>query len=160
MGEYHYVKSQFSNGYNYPNDSVVISHFLAPGYVLGAIGMDYKTTDNSFSLFISPITSRTIIVNDQRLADAGAFGATAADTAVINGVSTVTERGKKINYQFGVYLKMVFKKDVYTNVNVSSKLELFSNYLKNPQNVVVNWENIITLKVNFRMVIITPMILL
>ncbi len=47
-------KSQFANGYNYPNDSVVISHFLAPGYVLGAIGMDYKTTDNSFSCFISP----------------------------------------------------------------------------------------------------------
>jgi hypothetical protein len=141
-------KSQFANGYNYPNDTVVISHFLAPGYALAAIGMDYKTTDNSLSLFISPVTERTIIVNDQRLADAGAYGATAAKSDVINGVSTVVKKGEKINNQFGSYLKIVFKKDVITNVNVSSKLELFSNYLKNPQNIVVNWENIITFKVN------------
>lgn len=141
-------KSQFSDGYNFPNDSVVISHFLAPGYVLAAIGMDYKTEDNSFSVFISPITSRMIIVNDQRLADAGAFGAEAATTDVINGVSVQTKSGEKFNYQFGGYFNMFFKKDVFSNVNVSSKLELFSNYLKNPQNIVVNWENIISLKVN------------
>lgn len=110
--------------------------------------MDYKTTDNSFSVFISPITSRTIIVNDQRLADAGAFGAEAATTEVINGVSVQTKKGEKVNYQFGGYINVMFKKDVFTNVNVSSKLELFSNYLKDPQNIVVNWENIISLKVN------------
>lgn len=141
-------KSQFSDGYNFPNDSVVVSHFLAPGYLLAAIGMDYKTEDNSLSLFISPITSRTIIVNDQRLADAGAYGATAATTDIINGVGIQTKKGEKVNYQFGGYFRMAFKKDVLTNVNVSSKLELFSNYLKDPQNVVVNWENIISLKVN------------
>lgn len=141
-------KSQFSDGYNFPNDSVVVSHFLAPAYALAAIGMDYKTKDNSLSIFISPITSRTIIVNDQRLADAGAYGATAATTDIINGVGIQTKKGEKITYQLGGYFKMAFKKDVFTNVNVSSKLELFSNYLKNPQNVVVNWENIISLKVN------------
>jgi Protein of unknown function (DUF3078) len=141
-------KSQFADGYNYPNDSIVVSHFLAPGYVLASIGMDYKSTDNSFSLFISPITSRTIIVNDQRLADLGAYGVTAATNETINGVSVTTKRGELINPQFGGYLKMTFKKDIMTNVNLSSKLELFSNYLKNPENVVVNWENIIMFKVN------------
>src|ERR1044071_98401 len=38
-------RSQFAPGYNYPNDSVVISRFLAPGYFILAIGMDYKPTD-------------------------------------------------------------------------------------------------------------------
>ena len=35
-------KSQFTDGFNYPNDSVKISTFLAPGYLLGAAGMNYK----------------------------------------------------------------------------------------------------------------------
>jgi hypothetical protein len=141
-------KSQFANGYNYPNDTVVVSHFLAPGYVLAAIGMDYKTTDNSFSLFLSPITSRTIIVNDQRLADLGSYGVTAATYETVNGVNVLTKHGELMNRQFGGYLKMTLKKDVITNVNFSSKLELFSNYLKNPENVVVNWENIVMFKIN------------
>ncbi len=33
-------KTQFDNGYNLPDDSTVVSHFLAPAYVLGAIGLD------------------------------------------------------------------------------------------------------------------------
>lgn len=141
-------KSQFADGYNFPNDSVVVSHFLAPGYVLGALGMDYKSTDNSFSLFISPVTARYIIVNNQRLADQGAYGVTAAEFINVNGKDSLIKHGEKIDKQFGGYLKMAFKKDIMKNVNLTSRLELFSNYLKNPQNVVVNWENILVLKVN------------
>ena len=47
---------------------------------------------------------------------------------------------------------MKFKKDLMENVNFSSKLELFNNYTdKNKDNakkVDVNWENMLTLKVN------------
>jgi hypothetical protein len=35
-------RTQFAEGYNYPNDSVKISNFLAPGYALLALGLDYK----------------------------------------------------------------------------------------------------------------------
>jgi len=34
------------------------------------------------------------------------------------------------------------------NVSFTSKVDLFSDYLKNPQNIVVNWENLITMKIN------------
>jgi len=30
----------------------------------------------------------------------------------------------------------------------SSKVDLFTNYFKNPQNVVVNWETLLAFKVN------------
>ncbi len=142
------VKTQFANGYNYPNDSVVISHFMAPGYVLGAIGMDYKTKDNSFSLFISPLTSKTTIVNDQRLADAGTFGVEPAKYDSVAGVYVMIKHGKMIRSEFGSYLKMTFKKDIAKNVNFATKLELFSNYLDRPQNVDVNWEVLIAMKIN------------
>ncbi len=137
-------KSQFDKGYNFPNDSTVISHFMAPGYLLVAIGLDYKPNDY-FSLLISPVTSKTTFVMDTRLADAGAFGVTPAeyDTAGVK-----IKDGEMIRSEFGGYIKMTFKKDIFKNVNLATKLELFSNYIDNPQNIDVNWEVLIGMKVN------------
>lgn len=139
------VKTQFDVGYNYPDDTTIISHFMAPGYTLGALGFDYKSTDKTLSFFVSPVTGKVTIVNDQRLADAGAFGVEAAeyDTAGVK----ITD-GKMIRYEFGGYLKMTFKKDIFKNVNFQTKLELFTNYLDHPENIDVNWENTLVLKVN------------
>ena len=141
-------KSQFADGYNYPNDSIVASHFMAPGYLLGSIGMDYKSTNNALSFYISPLTSKTTFVNDQHLADAGAYGVTAAKFDSVNHIYIMVKHGETVLNQFGGYLKFTFKKDIFKNVNFATKLELFSNYLKDPQNIVVNWENIIGMKVN------------
>ena len=128
-------KSQFENGYYYKNDTLLkypISKFLAPGYLLYSIGIDYKP-DDAFSLYLSPLTGRTIIVNDDMLSQAGAFG---------------VDPGKKSLTQLGAYLRAMYKKDVFTNVNFQTKLELFSNYLDNPQNIAVNHEILIAMKVN------------
>lgn len=141
-------KSQFDNGYNYPDDSTIISHFMAPAYVLGAIGLDYKTKDNSFSFFISPVTSKTTIVNDQRLANEGAFGVDKAEMDTVNGQYVIVKKGKLVRNEFGGYVKIAFNKDVIKNVNVATKVELFTNYLEKPQNVDVNWELLIGMKVN------------
>ncbi|HEY0031538.1 MAG TPA: DUF3078 domain-containing protein [Bacteroidia bacterium] len=137
-------KSQFDKGYNYPDDSTVISHFMAPAYILGAIGLDYKPNDY-FSLFISPITSKTTIVANTQLADAGAYGVAAAefDTAGVK-----IKNGEMVRSEFGGYLRMTFKKDIFKNVNFATKLELFSNYINNPQNIDVNWEVLVAMKVN------------
>ena len=124
-------------GYNYPNDSVKISNFLAPAYLLGALGMDYKP-NAYFSAFIAPVTARIIIVNDKTLSDAGAFG---------------VDPGKKSKTEFGGYLRLIytrnnFKSEFLKNVSFTTKVDLFSNYADKPQNIVVNWETLIALKVN------------
>lgn len=141
-------KSQFDNGYAYPDDSNIVSHFLAPGYALASLGLDYKRPEKGISLFFSPVTAKFTVVNDQRLADAGAFGVTAAKYDSVAGVWTMTKHGEMLRSEFGGYLKFTFKKDIFKNVNFATKLELFSNYLKDPQNIDVLWENILTLKVN------------
>jgi hypothetical protein len=141
-------KSQFDKGYNLPDDSNVVSHFLAPAYVIGAIGLEYKVEDNSFSVFISPLTSKTIIVNDQRLADAGAYGVDAAEYDSVAGVYVLSKYGNMVQSQFGGYIRIEVKKDIMKNVNLNTKLELFSDYLKNPQNIQVNWELLLSMKVN------------
>ena len=136
-------KSQFASGYNYPNDSVKISNFLAPAYLVVAIGMDYRP-QKFLSVFISPLSGRLTIVNDQTLADAGAFG---VDPAEYSGTVKIKD-GKRTRQEFGGYVKVAFQKDIITNVSLSSKVETFSNYLKKPQNIAINWEVLISLKVN------------
>lgn len=127
-------KTQLSPGYDYPNDSIRISGFLAPAYLLGAAGMDYKPSPN-FTAFISPITGRLTVVNDQRLADAGAFG---------------VEPGKNTRGEFGGYARMMYKTTLFSDKSVSvlTKVDMFSNYLKEPGAIDVSWETILGFKIN------------
>jgi hypothetical protein len=124
-------KTQMMPGYNYPNDSVEISKLLAPAYLLGALGMDYKPSDN-FSLFLAPLTSKVTFVNDQALADAGAYG---------------VDPGKKSRFEFGGYIRAAYKVDITENIAFQTKADFFTNYLENPEKIDVNWETLLMMKV-------------
>ena len=130
-------KTQMAPGYNYPNDSVKISNFFAPAYLVGALGMDYKP-NGYFSAFVAPLTAKFTFVNDTSLSNAGAFGVTP---------------GEKMKSEFGGYLRVIFSKndfknELLKNVSFTTKIDLFSNYLDKPQNIDVNWETQIAMKVN------------
>ena len=137
-------KSQFTQGYNYPNDSIVISDFLSPAHILLATGMDFKPNDN-FSFLLSPVTGKVTIVNNQTLADAGAYG---VDKALFDTAGVMTADGKKIRYEFGALVAIKYKKEVAKNIAFSTKVDFFSNYFNNPQNVDINWDVLISMKVN------------
>ena len=138
-------KSQFAPGYNYPNDSVQISNFLAPAYAVVALGLDYRPTPY-LSLFLAPVSARITIVNDDSLAKYGAFGV--QKQIVDTTTHMVTTPYRKHREQFGGYFKMMFKKEVMENVTFATTLELFSDYLHNPQNLYVNWTTLTSMKVN------------
>ena len=158
-------KSQMDNGYNYVNDTTKekISAFLAPAYIMGAIGLDYKP-NNYFSAFLAPVTMKYTVVNDQDLADAGAFGVDAAEyemveikdssgTVVSTSPGAIIKHGKKARGEFGGYLRLVYSKSDFEtewlkNFSITSKADFFSNYLHNPQNIDVSWETQIAMKVN------------
>lgn len=129
-------KSQFTNGYNYPDDSTVVSKFLSPGYITLALGFTYKPVDY-FEVFLSPATGKVTMVNDKLLSDLGAYG---------------VDPGKTSKMEFGAYLNMKFKKDIMQNVTLTSKLELFNNYTdkdkNNAKKIDVNWESSLNMKVN------------
>lgn len=125
-------KTQMAAGYPSPEDMTLISDLLAPGYLVGAIGIDIKTSEN-FSLFISPAASKTTFVLNEALSAAGAFG---------------VDPGKKARSEFGGYIRMAYQRDIMENVNFQTKLDLFSNYLDNPQYIDVNWDVLIMLKIN------------
>jgi hypothetical protein len=125
-------KTQFSDGYKYPDDSTVISTFMAPAYLVGSFGMDYKPNDR-LTVFLSPITAKFTMVNDDALSALGSFG---------------LEPGEKFRSEFGGFVKVAFKQDLMENVNFQTKVDFFSNYADNPQNIDVNWEVLIAMKVN------------
>ncbi len=137
-------KTQMLDGFTYPNDSVRVSTFLAPGYVSSALGIDYIKSDN-FSIFTSPFAMKLTIVNDQVLANAGSFGVTAA---TYDGLGNVLKQGERLRGEFGAYVKMKYNFTIAKNIDLKSKLELFSNYLNNPQNIDVNAEALFNFKVN------------
>jgi len=130
-------KTQMDNGYKYPDINTAISRFMAPAYLTAAFGMDYKP-DAYFSAFLAPFTGKMTLVNDDVLSAAGAFG---------------VDAGKKSRSEFGGYVRCIYSRNNFTpewlkNVALTTKVDFFSNYLHNPQNVDVNWENMIALKVN------------
>ena len=94
--------------------------------------MEYKPSD-AFYLFLSPLTGKSTFVLDDSLSNAGAFG---------------VDPGKNMRNEFGGFLKMAFTKDIWKNVTLNSKLDLFSNYAEEPQNIDVNWEVLVSMKVN------------
>lgn len=137
-------KTQFYEGYNYPDDSTKISNFLAPAYGLISLGMDYKPHSN-FTLFLSPFTARLTIVNDQSLANIGAFGVTAAE---YDDFGVLTKKGENFRVEYGAYVRMMYKKDIMENINLETRVDFFSNYSDEPTHVDVNWEVLLGFKVN------------
>lgn len=137
-------KSQFAAGYNYPNDSVIISNFMAPGYAVLAFGFDY-TPHKNISVFLAPVTARFTFVNDDTLARYGAFGVQKEER---NAAGQIVVPYRKMREQAGGYFKLQLKKPVMENVEFSTMLELFSDYLENPLNLYVNWTTLTTMKVN------------
>ena len=141
-------RSQFAPGFNFPNDSVVISNFMAPGYLSLALGMDYKP-NNWFYIFLSPVSGRITFVNDQTLADAGQFG---VEKAVYDTNGNIISPGKRIRLEMGASLRARIQKDLIKNVKLISNLQLFNNYTDpkkpNRKNIDINWETLLLLKAN------------
>lgn len=138
-------QSQFAKGYNYAVDSShFISKFMTPAYLDFGPGIQYKPNDH-FLINYSPLTGRWIVVNDQNLADAGAFG---LKSAVTDSLGKVVTPAKKVRTMLGSKLIMILNYEVFKNVNLGTKLELFSDYLNKPQNIDVDWQVMLGLKVN------------
>ena len=137
-------RSQFAYGFDYAKDSTnYISHFLAPAYISLGLGVEWVPCPH-FSLYFSPVTGRVTIVNDDRLAEEGAFGVNNLD----KNDTILHTNFAKVRYEFGARAVAKFQYPLAKNIDFNSKLELFSNYLKQPQYIDVDWQNMLVLKVN------------
>ncbi|MBX2983999.1 MAG: DUF3078 domain-containing protein [Flavobacteriales bacterium] len=136
-------KTQFTEGVD-AKTGTRISDFMAPGYLILGLGIDYKPSEN-FSAFISPATAKFTFVQDQDLADAGAFG---VEAATYDDLGAKLSNGENSIFEFGGYVKLMYTQDIAKNINFLTRADFFSNYLNDPQNIDVNWETLFTFKVN------------
>lgn len=125
------LRSQLFKGYTYPdNIKTFSSAFMAPGYVLTSLGLDYKPNKN-LSIFLSPVTARWVIVRDTALSNKGLYGVTP---------------GKKSNLEFGAFATINYLKELNKFITYKSRLDLFSNYRNKPQNIDLFMSNILNAK--------------
>jgi len=106
------------------------SNFLSPAYALISQGLEYKPI-KGFTAFVSPITSRWIIVMDDTLSTRGDYGVTP---------------GKKSLTQLGSFATLSYNKSFNKYINYRGRLDLFSNYQQNPSNVDLYMTNVLTAK--------------
>lgn len=144
------LKTQFTNGYAYPNDSIPISRFFAPAYLNISAGYNYNFKD-IISLYISPIAGKMTFVTDQKLADAGSYGVEAGYWNVYNGDSTWVN-GKKTLTELGINVLIKYRQNFKNNISVFSTLNLYNNYMdpnkSNRWNIDVDWETGVKFTIN------------
>ncbi len=147
-------KSQFAPGYSVGANGIPlydqpkISNLMAPAFLLVSLGMDYKP-GKRITAFVSPVTYRGIFVLDDLLAAQGAFGVNRGEVGVDdNGRLIVIREGERTRTEMGAYTRVQFQSDIARNINLSSRLELFSNYLDKPGNVDISFQNLLSLKTN------------
>jgi Protein of unknown function (DUF3078). len=126
-------RTQFFPGYSYSGTGKTLtSDFLSPAYVLLSPGFDYKPNDE-FSFFISPATARWIIVQNDFLSSQGAYG---------------VDSGQHTKFQFGAFSTIGYLKALNPVLTYKGRLDLFSNYLHNPQNISVYMTNLLSVKIS------------
>jgi hypothetical protein len=138
--------SQFQPGYYNLGDAKPISEFLAPGYVMGSLGFDYVPS-SKLSVFLGPVTSKNTIVLNQDLANQGAYGVEPGEYDYFTGEYLTL--GKKFRSEAGGSIRVEYNEPrIVKNIGVQSRLVLFSNYIENPGNIDVDFENTFNLQVN------------
>jgi hypothetical protein len=132
-------KTQIAHGRNYfktvaGNDtSNLVSKFMNPATLTIGLGLDFnpnKTTSINFS----PLSYKGTFVTDTVHIDQTQYG--------------IAKNRKSLN-EPGVSFMITNEFKPIKTVAIVNRLQLFTNYIHNPQNVDVDWEMIATAKLNW-----------
>ena len=130
------INTQMFNGYNYRVAGYPkLSGFLSPGKFILSPGFDYKYTKKNsyFSFFISPLTFRWVTKTHPFFFNSSKFGVDSA---------------RKLNTEIGAYISVHYNAKLSATTNLISRADIFSNYKRQPQNVDVLLNNVLTIKIS------------
>ena len=135
-------KTQIDNNYTYGTPTgadptvadwkaarTLKSGLFSPAYASLGIGLLW-TPKPWFSLNVAPLTGGFVIVDNPELRKA--YGMELEDDGV---------NYKGSRFELGAQVKADANFTINDNLKYTTQLVLFSNYLKNPQNIRVNWDN-------------------
>jgi hypothetical protein len=124
-------KTQFDSGFD-QDTGIKTSHLFSPAYFQFGPGILWKKSDN-LKANIAPATSKLILVHDHFTQLGPSFG---------------VEQGKTSRYEFGAALNLYYKFIPIENVTVEQIANFYSNYIEDPQNVDIDYQINIVMKIN------------
>ena len=143
--------NQFTHGYTYGTPSVqdptirdwkdartLKSGFLAPGIVTLGLGLKW-VPNNWLTINVSPLTGGFTIVKEEELRKAYGMVLRPKYEGEVNPIGSYYRPAR---FELGAQVVADAKLKINDNFEASTHLILFSNYLKNPQNIRVNWDNL------------------
>ncbi len=136
-------RTQFTAGYVYSKDvngaeqRQESTNFMSPGYLLFGPGMFWRKNDN-LKLNFAPLTSRFTFVDSFYTSVPG----------YVNYSYFGVETNKSVLYQLGFNATAYYKFNIMENVSAENILGLFSNYLKEPLNIDINYNLKVAMKIN------------
>jgi hypothetical protein len=126
-------RSQLFDGYSFSGSKAnFTSSFLSPAYIILSAGLDFKP-NNTFSVFFSPLTSRTTLLLNNKLSNLGSYGVPV---------------GKKINRETGLFVTVNYNNTIAPNIIYRGRADFFSNYYEKPENINLYMTNMFTFKIN------------
>jgi hypothetical protein len=137
--------TQFSNGYAYPNTTEEISGPFSPAYIFLGIGTEYIRKDLGLTAYFSPLTDKTTIVSNNRLADQGAFG---VEGAVYDTDGNIIRHGKNSRTEVGILVTNQLKRQIFKNIMLDHRISFYTDYLNNFGNIDINWQLQLDMTVN------------
>ncbi len=148
FGEWYYsvflnFRTQFTKGFIYGKDADGLetrtenTNLLSPGYLTFGPGLFWKKNDN-FKINLAPLTSKLTFVDDFYT----------SDPAYVDGSYFGVDANKTMRYELGFYASTYYKFNLMTNVSMENILNLYTNYLEDPQNVDMDYSLAIVMRVN------------
>ncbi|MCB0635256.1 MAG: DUF3078 domain-containing protein [Lewinella sp.] len=113
-----------------------LSKLFSPATLTLSVGIDYQPNDN-WSFFYSPLGAKWIIVGNDDIAALGVHG----NPIMKDDMGTIIAF-ENIDGQLGSLLRGGYENALIDEkISFSSALLLYSNYLRNPQNIDLDWAN-------------------
>lgn len=132
-------KTQFTKGYVYSKDAngkeirTEYTNFMSPANLSFGPGMLWKKSDN-FKINLAPATGKLVIVDkDFTLPNDAYFG---------------VEQGKSTRFEFGFNASAYAKVTLMENVSMENILNVYANYLEEPQNMDLDYTMNLVMTIN------------
>jgi hypothetical protein len=127
-------KTQLAKGYDYNTEEpTLVSKFLNPATLTLGFGLDYKP-NKATSINFSPFSYK---------------GTYVTDTIVIDQTRYGIPDNKKAMHEPGISLLVAHEFKPVKTISVINRLQLFTNYVNNPQNIDIDWEMIAVMNLNW-----------
>jgi hypothetical protein len=126
-------KTQIDRGYTYGKDTVLVSKFMSPATLTAGIGLDYKPNKTT-SFNLSPFSYKGTFVTDTLRIDQTKYG---------------VAKDRKSKHEPGASLMISHEFNPAKTVKIINRVQLFTNYINNPQNIDIDWEMILTANLNW-----------